>query len=520
MAATGHKNRSIKRLHLDLRNPRLGRPSVDTEAEAMARLLKEFGTKIIGLARSIAEHGLNPTESWAIVHEDNKYVVLEGNRRLVACRLLDNPRKAPDPETAATFERIKRGVRTTGSYLNPSCVEFEHRADARYWIHLKHHGAGSGEGTAAWGPEMVYLDQVNSGSSPVEWNEFWYWLEETYEHDRPLVDLIDQARHDQYTLMERVYTWKVKELLGASFTQPGQISVDVDTEKIKPFIHELITGMLTPQPKDPKAPGAADVLVISSRTLNSRDPARKLLGGVWRDTVGDADVTPATTLSADTDASSPAQGTGEAEPVPDPFNTSSSAAGAGTAGGPASESAPERRNSRSAGSRVRQPRTLKSETHLYHGVQRTHMPQRLRRLLQECSGLEIRSHPETASVMARIAVELAADALIDHQSLKPKSKHLIDKLTAVMRHLDPRLDAKDPTRPELAGTWAAIRTDTTDGHFLRDLNNCVHSYQFTAPPEIAERANILLTPLLNAINTELGNPPTGVVATNNQNGQA
>lgn len=520
VAATGHKNRSIKRLHLDLRNPRLGRPSVDTEAEAMARLLKEFGTKIIGLARSIAEHGLNPTESWAIVHEDNKYVVLEGNRRLVACRLLDNPRKAPDPETAATFERIKRGVRTTGSYLNPSCVEFEHRADARYWIHLKHHGAGSGEGTAAWGPEMVYLDQVNSGSSPVEWNEFWYWLEETYEHDRPLVDLIDQARHDQYTLMERVYTWKVKELLGASFTQPGQISVDVDTEKIKPFIHELITGMLTPQPKDPKAPGAADVLVISSRTLNSRDPARKLLGGVWRDTVGDADVTPATTLSADTDASSPAQGTGEAEPVPDPFNTSSSAAGAGTAGGPASESAPERRNSRSAGSRVRQPRTLKSETHLYHGVQRTHMPQRLRRLLQECSGLEIRSHPETASVMARIAVELAADALIDHQSLKPKSKHLIDKLTAVMRHLDPRLDAKDPTRPELAGTWAAIRTDTTDGHFLRDLNNCVHSYQFTAPPEIAERANILLTPLLNAINTELGNPPTGVVATNNQNGQA
>jgi len=38
VAATGHKNRSIKRLHLDLRNPRLGRPAVDTEAEAMARL--------------------------------------------------------------------------------------------------------------------------------------------------------------------------------------------------------------------------------------------------------------------------------------------------------------------------------------------------------------------------------------------------------------------------------------------------------------------------------------------------
>lgn len=483
----------------------------------MARLLKEFGTKIVGLARSIAEHGLNPTESWAIVHEDNKYVVLEGNRRLVACRLLDNPRKAPDPETAVAFERIKRGVRTTGSYLNPSCVEFEHRADARYWIHLKHHGAGSGEGTAAWGPEMVYLDQVNSGSNPVEWNEFWYWLEETYQHDRPLVDLIDQARRDQYTLMERVYTWKVKELLGASFTQPGQISVDVDTEKIKPFIHELINGMLTPQPKDPKAPGAADILVISSRTLNSRDPAKTKIQKVWEDTIGDTDVTPTSTGTT-----SPAQDAGGAEQAPGHSCASSSTAGTGAADNLASGAATEQKKPRSeGGSRPRQPKPRKSETHLYHGVQRTHMPDRLRRLLKECTSLQIAACPETASVMARVVVELAADALIVHQNLQLKQRATLqDKIAVILRHLDPLLDSKNPTRPDLTGTWAAVRTDTADGHFVRDLHNCVHSYQFTAAPEMAKRANTLFTPLLNAINTELGNPPTGVVATSNQNGQA
>ena len=117
-------------------------------------------------------------------------------------------------------------------------------------------------------------------------------------------------------------------------------------------------------------------------------------------------------------------------------------------------------------------------------------------------------------------VEAAADALIKHKNLKPKSKQLTDKLAAVMRHLDPRLDSKEPRRPDLAGTWAAVRTDTADGHFVRDLHNCVHSYQFTAALEMAKRANTLFTPLLNAINTELGNPPTGVVATSNQNGQA
>ena len=520
VVTTGHKNRSIKRLHLDLRNPRLGRPSVDTEADAMARLLKEFGTKIIGLARSIAEHGLNPTESWAIVREDGKYVVLEGNRRLVACGLLDNPRKAPDPETAAAFERIKRGGRATGSYLNPSCVEFERRADARYWIHLKHHGAGSGEGTAAWGPEMVYLDQVNSGSSRVEWNEFWYWLEETYQHDHTLVDLIGQARREQYTLMERVYTWKVKELLGASFTQPGQINVNVDPDKIKPFIHKLITGMLTPQPKDPKAPGAADILVISSRTLNSRDPAADKLADVWKDTIGDTDVTP--TSQASTSATSTAQDAGGAEQVPSPSSASSSTAGTGAADNLASGAATGQKKSRAeGGSRTRQPKPRKSETHLYHGVQRSHMPDRLRNMLQECSQLEITTSPETASVMARVVVEAAADALIDHQNLQLKQRATLqDKLAVIMRHLDPLLDSKNPTQPGLAGTWAAVRTDTADGHFVRDLNSCVHFFQFTAAPEMAKRANTLFTPLLNAINTKLGNPPTGVVSTSNRNGQA
>lgn len=520
VVTTGHKNRSIKYLHLDLRNPRLGQPAVDTEDEAMGRLLKEFKSKIISLAKSIAEHGLNPTESWAIVHEDGKYVVLEGNRRLVACRLLDKPRKAPDPETATTFERIKRGVRTAGSYLKPSCVEFEHRANARYWIRLKHHGAGSGEGTAAWGPEMVYLDQVNSGSSRVEWNEFWYWLEETYQHDRALVDLIDQARREQYTLMERVYTWKVKELLGASFTQPGQISVDVDTEKIKPFIHELITGMLTPQPKDPKAPGAADFLVISSRTLNSRDSAAKKLADVWKDTIGDTDVTPTAPTSAGT--TRPAQDAGGTEQAPGPSSASSSTAGTGAADKLASGATTEQKKTRSEdGSRTRQPKPRKSETHLYHGVQRTHMPDRLRNMLQECSRLEIAESPETASVMARVVVEAAADALIKHKNLRlKKGAKLQEKLAVVMRYLDPDLDSKSPTCPKLVGTWAAVRIDTADGHFIRDLHSCVHSYEFTAAPEMAKRANALFTPLLNAINTELGNPPTGVVSTSNQKGQA
>ena len=149
------------------------------------------------------------------------------------------------------------------------------------------------------------------------------------------------------------------------------------------------------------------------------------------------------------------------------------------------------------------------------------MPDRLRKLIKECGELEISKYPETASVMARVVVELAVDALIDHKSLPlKKGTRLQEKVAIVMRHLDPLLASKNPTRPDLAGTWAAVRTDTADGHFVRDLHNCVHSYQFTAATEMAERANALFTPLLNAINADLGNPPAATVSTSKKNGQA
>ena len=140
------------------------------------------------------------------------------------------------------------------------------------------------------------------------------------------------------------------------------------------------------------------------------------------------------------------------------------------------------------------------------------MPTRLDRLLKECASLEISAHPESAAVMARIALELSVDALIEHRNLTTKkgSKQLFDKIAAVLRHFDPNLDAKKPDRPDLAGIWAAVRTDEASGQFVRDLNSCVHSYQFNAAREVAEKANRLFTPLLKSINDDLGRPETAV----------
>ncbi|SPT53487.1 Uncharacterised protein [Actinomyces bovis] len=495
--------RAISRLHLDLRNPRLGRHDAETEEQARARLLDMFGDKIVVLAKSVAEHGLSPAESWIVVKEGGRYVVLEGNRRLVACYLLQHPDKAP-ASLAGRFKSIRDAASIDVDAIKPSCVELERRADARYWIQLRHHGAGDGEGTASWGPEMVYLDQVNNGGARVEWNEFWYWLEEAYDGAPSLATLIDRARREQYTLMGRVYNWGLKQHLKATLGPDGRIRTDVDPSRIRPFIEALVEGMLRKPSKSSQEPDKKDV--FSSRTLNTQASAESLLTDLWERTIGDNDV-----------FKPPAPPSG---PGPVPSGTPDTDDDVEkTQPTPADSNGGQRPGSGKSSTPSNKPR--KSETHLYHGVPSKNMPDRVRDLLRECASIEIKTHPETASVMARVVVELAVDALIHHRDLQPKNgTRLYDKIAAVLRHLDPKLDAKTPERPELSGTWAAVRTDQADGHLLRDLNDCVHSYRFTAATEIAERANRLFPPLLNAINDDLGKPDAPAVATDKENRQA
>ncbi|WP_172119575.1 hypothetical protein [Actinomyces faecalis] len=491
------KQRSITRLHLDLRNPRLGRPSAKDEKEAMERLLDKFGDEILHLARSIADKGLDPLQSWAVVEENGKMVVLEGNRRLVACRLLSNPKKAPTPEWRRRFNKIRDSIETDDDYQRPGCVKFERRADARYWIQIKHHGKGKGEGTAPWGPEMVYLDQVSNGGDPTGWNEFWYWLEETYVDDGEVSDAVQQARREQYTLMNRVYDWKVRELLRAGLNSSGKIEVKADPQKVRPFILELMSGMAGQRSS---SSGRTDQ-PITSRTLNDRESAERVLSGLWDRTVGHADVSasvpspPAPLAARDSSPASqaPAQPTGGGH--------------GSTQSKPASGPSPQSRQ---------RERPRKSETHLYWGARRGAMPDRVNRLLKECQRLEIAEYPEACAILARAAVEHAVDALIEERALSTKKSQLKDKITVVLRHLDPNLDSKSSSIPALRGTWAAIRTNEESGHLIKDLNDCVHSYQFTAAQDVAKRANQVLSPLITAINDDLSASARGVATGDDQ----
>jgi hypothetical protein len=81
---------SIASLHLDAKNPRLGR---ETTARAPREIIQYLfqHDKALEVAQSIATRGYFPNEPLLAVKENDQLVVVEGNRRLAALKTLREP---------------------------------------------------------------------------------------------------------------------------------------------------------------------------------------------------------------------------------------------------------------------------------------------------------------------------------------------------------------------------------------------------------------------------------------------
>jgi hypothetical protein len=88
---------------LDRDNPRINVEPSDKESDIIRKLIQYEDVQ--DLARKIAKTGLLPGERVITVHEKGQWVVLEGNRRICACKLLLSPNLVP-LEYRKTFPKI------------------------------------------------------------------------------------------------------------------------------------------------------------------------------------------------------------------------------------------------------------------------------------------------------------------------------------------------------------------------------------------------------------------------------
>ena len=93
MAFFVSRNEYSDRLLADSANPRLAQTS-EGQRETLRALATEQGAKLTVLAKDIVEYGLNPGDPFYVIQledRNQRFVVIEGNRRLAALRALENP---------------------------------------------------------------------------------------------------------------------------------------------------------------------------------------------------------------------------------------------------------------------------------------------------------------------------------------------------------------------------------------------------------------------------------------------
>jgi hypothetical protein len=161
---------AVASLVIDTKNPRLPKPNLG-QNEAQREIAQPNQRYLLTLAKDIVRFGLNLAELPIVMEMKDdplrRYVVLEGNRRLVALRALENPEWLIGIFPPALLSEMRA---TSRQYLqNPiasiECLIVKDREEARHWIELRHGGLWGGAGIVKWGSQET--DRFNQRTRPL-----------------------------------------------------------------------------------------------------------------------------------------------------------------------------------------------------------------------------------------------------------------------------------------------------------------------------------------------------------------
>jgi hypothetical protein len=145
----------IDDLLLDVENPRISRAG--GQKDALQKIIEDQDIKLVALAQSIVEDGgLNPMDRLLVIQSPDlkdKYMILEGNRRFAAIKILHNPAVLTGLELRAAIQKRfeELAVEFDRTTVEPiDCYEVADRAEGATWIHQRHTGENQGRGIVDW----------------------------------------------------------------------------------------------------------------------------------------------------------------------------------------------------------------------------------------------------------------------------------------------------------------------------------------------------------------------------------
>jgi hypothetical protein len=154
---------SLNTLLLDSENPR--HDVIEDQKEIVRWMMNSIGDKVYHLAQHIAKHGISPLERTMVMPLNGKkkghYMVLEGNRRVTALKLLHEPELCPTSRDRTRFAALASTAVGLPDEISVAIVTSRDEADP--WILVRHQGEQGGAGTVQWGPAAAerYSSRMN-----------------------------------------------------------------------------------------------------------------------------------------------------------------------------------------------------------------------------------------------------------------------------------------------------------------------------------------------------------------------
>lgn len=146
---------------------------LSSQKEAIDKMVEDQGDKLYSLVDDIVTNGLSPVDLIVVTpnEDSNKYIVLEGNRRITSLKLLNNPALIEDKYTSLRkkFQKLQKEKTNAISELkNITCAVFDTPTEADIWIKRKHSGELNGIGTVTWNAQQKQrFEERTEGKSSI-----------------------------------------------------------------------------------------------------------------------------------------------------------------------------------------------------------------------------------------------------------------------------------------------------------------------------------------------------------------
>ncbi|HRD38312.1 MAG TPA: ParB/Srx family N-terminal domain-containing protein, partial [Bacteroidia bacterium] len=241
------KTQKIKLLDLLVNTENYRFEPVASQKEAIDQMINEQTEKLYNLAEHIIQHGINPNDKIQVVvsnHDKTKYNVVEGNRRTVALKILNNP----DLIEGSVHVNLKKKFRKLHDNNKASlvkeidCTVYENPAEADKWIKLKH--AGESVGTVRWNAQQVQrFEEKVEGKSSVALQTIKI-LQNSSDVPKELKSNLTNLK---ITNLDRLISDPdVRDTLGIKITN-GVIQSDIEQKEVIKGLTQVAKDLLNPK---------------------------------------------------------------------------------------------------------------------------------------------------------------------------------------------------------------------------------------------------------------------------------